>query len=39
MDDPALTKEDVYELANRYAAFVSGNLACIDLLTEFAHTT
>jgi hypothetical protein len=39
MDDSALTKEDVYELANRYVAFVSGNLACIDLLTEFAHTS
>ena len=38
-DDPALTEEDVYELANRDMAFVSGNLAYIDLLTEFAHTT
>jgi hypothetical protein len=38
-DDSALTEEDVYELANRYMAFVSDNLAYIDLLTEFAHTT
>jgi hypothetical protein len=34
-----LTEEDIYELANRYVAFVSDNLAYIDLLTEFAHTT
>ena len=38
-DDSALTEEDVYELANRYVAFVSDNLAYIDLLTEFAYTT
>jgi hypothetical protein len=38
-DDSALTEEDVYELANRYMAFVSDNLTYIDPLTEFAHTT
>jgi hypothetical protein len=38
-DDSALTEEDVYDLANRYRPFVSDNLAYIDLLTEFAHTT
>jgi hypothetical protein len=37
--DSALTEEDVYELANRDMAFVPDNLAYIDLLTEFAHTT
>jgi hypothetical protein len=26
-------------VANRYVAFVSDNLAYIDLLTELAHTT
>ena len=26
-DDSALTEEDVYELVNRYAAFVSDNLS------------
>ena len=36
-DDSALTEEDIYELANRYMAFVSDNLAYIDLLNSITR--